>query len=545
MYDILIKNGIIVDGFSRQKFRADIAVADGKVVKISQNINETATKTINAGGQIVVPAFIDSHTHSDILYFKDNENTTKVSQGIGTEIVGLCGFSPIHYQSEYNEEIANYNTSVIGHNSLSFNDFTDYKTQLNKSNPSVNVASFIAHGSLRASVMGYENRPATEQEIGKMERFVETAMQQGAVGISFGMIYAPGKYTPKEEMIRASKIVAKYNGIASFHMRDESKYILDSIDEVVGISKASGVKAHISHLKVSGSDNVYLADKALEKIEKLKTKENICISFDVYPYAASSTTLLAPLPSFIDIDNLAIEFADKSKREKTIEFFKIRNTQEDFDKIMISTAPKEFEKYVGRTLSQIGSETSLTSFETCLFLLSQSKEFGAIFFLQSQENVDKIVCHEDSIVISDGMIPNPQNTNGVHPRVFGSFAVLLENYVKSEKLSLEEAIKKITYMPAKLYSLKGRGSIKVGNYADITIFNLEKVRSLATYSSPNILPEGFSHTIINGILEIENGIPTQTHAGKFVMANEEFLQKQYVNSDGNVFPKKTEYEIQR
>ena len=524
MYDLLIKNGKVISGAGNPWYLADVAVKDGVIVRIGHIDNAGAERTIDAAGLFVAPGFIDGHSHSDLFLLANPKAEQKIMQGITTENIGLDGLSVAPINETDIPDWRTHLSGLAGNPPLNWKwrSLADHLDAVDESKPSINVSSYVGLGAVRLKVMGMTTRPATPEEIERMKREIAEAMEQGARGVSTGLIYPPCVYQSKEEMAALCQAAAQYGGIFDVHLRSESDNLLEAIDEVVDIGRRSGIAVHITHFKSMGRDNWGKAGAALEKIDRLRT-EGLDITLAQYPYTAGSTMLHAILPPWFHaegpekmIDRLANN--RRSVKEAIYENFDWENYNRkvEWEDIFISSVESEAnKKYEGKHLIAIASEMGLTDpvDAACNLLVDEKLAVGMVTFCMSEEDVIEIMKHPTVCFITDGLLGGAKP----HPRVYGSMPRILGRYVREKRvLSLEEAVRKMTSASAQRLGLRGKGLIEENYDADITIFNAETVIDKATYEEPRQFPEGISFVIVNGEVVVENGRHTGASPGKTI-----------------------------
>lgn len=338
MLDTIIKNGRIVDGTGNPWFFGDIGIKDGIITHIGR-FDMESNEVVNAEGQIVAPGFIDGHSHSDLLVLKDPHFDIKLQQGVTTEVVGNCGLAPAPYFKENGLLLKEYIEPIIGSTDWewSWTSVEEYIETINKSRISENISTYVAHGALRIAVMGFENRPPTKEEMSKMKRILEEGMQAGAIGLSIGLLYSPGRYASKEEIAELCSVLPKYDGILATHIRGEGNNLIPSIKEVIWIAEKSEVSLQVSHLKAAGKRNWGGVFEAISLIEDARAK-GMDITCDVYPYDAGSTSLTTLLPPWAlegGVSSCIGRLQDKTLREKIKK--EVSEEQDDWDNLVVST----------------------------------------------------------------------------------------------------------------------------------------------------------------------------------------------------------------
>lgn len=525
MLDLVIKNGRVVDGTGNPWFYGDVGVKDGKITHVG-NVTVESKKVIDAKKNIVSPGFIDGHSHADLLVLRDPFNDIKLQQGVTTEVVGNCGLAPAPYIKENGQLLKSYIEPVIGSTSgeWSWETIGEYIDTLSKAKTSENVSTYAAHGALRIAVMGFENRPATKEEMAKMKYLLEEGLKAGAIGLSIGLLYSPGRYSTKEEIAELCSVLPKYSGLLSTHIRGEGNNLIPSIKEVIWIAKQSGVSLHISHLKAAGKKNWGAALEALELIDEARAK-GMDVTCDVYPYNAGSTMLTTLLPPWTldgGVGRCLERIRNVSTRKQIIQ--EMKEEQEDWDNLIVSTGwqsvmvasiSNKNKHLEGKSILEISEEMNIDPFELALQLLDEEEgNVGIVYFHMSDNDVEQVLKYDYSLIISDSL---GCETGKPHPRTYGTFPRIFSEYVKKKKIfTLEQAIRKVTSFPAQRFHLGYRGLIKPGYQADLTIFNELEILDTATYEDPINYPHGIEHVIVNGVETISAGENLKQSGGVWV-----------------------------
>ena len=497
MYDILIKNGNIIDGTGSPAMKAQVAILDGKIVKIARKIDGEAKTVIDATGKVITPGFIDSHSHSDKQFSSVPQQTEKIEQGITTSVAGQCG------------------GSVCGADAAEFLD--DARgCQLG-----ANMAMLIGHGTLRKAVMGMDNREPTQEELEKMKAMMRTAMEHGALGMSIGLIYAPSCYAKTDELIEIAKVVGEYHGIAAIHLRSESIALVEAVQEFISIVRASGVRGVISHHKAAGlSANWGKVNTTLRLIDQAN-EEGLELYADMYPYIASHTNFSSAI---IPADWRAIgkdamlERCDDPKQVEEIRKL-YYSKYSDMQWIMVArcAARPEFE---GKRVPQIAAMLGTDEFDAAMEVIRVSKDtVGACFFSACEEDVETVMAHSRVMICTDAGVKTPTTTT-YHPRLRGSFPRVLGHYVREQKVTtLPEMIRKMTSMPAAVYGFKTKGLIWEGFDADICIFDPDTIIDRAEYADPHLRAEGLDYVIVGGKIAVVNAVATGELGGTMLYRN--------------------------
>ncbi len=527
---IIIKNGLIVDGTGSPGYNADVIIEDDKIVKIGPNLITEGSEIVDATNRIVAPGFIDMHNHSDLTLFQSYKIEPYILQGCTTLVIGMCGLGVAPANEKVKKDFFEFlNKAFISTGGI-YETLQDYFNDIEKKGGvSANLAFFIPQGNVRASILGSEERLATEDELNAMKEIVRINMEAGAFGMSTGLVYPPGSVTPTEELIELSKIVSEYDGIYDSHMRNEGTGVIDiGMSEVVRIAREANVKAHISHWSVISKKNLKkMTSNVIEYIKKAQ-KEGLRISADVTVYDDGATSLsFILLPTWV-FQNFKENLTKKDTRKKIVD--------EVFEKVYSFFLPGEPDESKRSSLfeglsksTEIISATHSTQIEgmsiyDALNELYPDKnlEDGLLDFIRDEDggimirvqtkdekkSVIPIFKQEFVCPSSDGFLEMKKNT---HPRSYGAFARVLQRWVREMKVvSLEEAIRKMTSLPASILSLNDRGLIKEGYKADITIFDPETIEEKGTIANGRQHPVGIDFVIVNGALTVKEG----KHTGK-------------------------------
>ena len=520
----LIKQGLIVDGNKTPAYKGDVLIEGEKILKIAPQINEEVDNVIDATDKVVCPGFIDTHSHSDLMILVNPYNEVKIRQGITTEVLGQDGISmaplPIDHISSWRKNLAGLDgeSDEIDWN---YETTDNYLKMMEQRGVGLNETYLVPHGNIRMEAMGLEDRPATKEEIQKMCEIAERELKSGAIGLSTGLIYIPCAYSMTEELIELCKVVAKYDGVFVVHQRSEADTIIKSMEEIIEIGKESGVKVHFSHFKVCGKDNWQYIPGVLELLEKTKA-EGIKVSFDQYPYAAGSTMLGVVLPPWAHsggTDKLLERLSNEADRQKMKE--DIANGIEGWDNFIqfagidqifvTSVKNKKNEDAIGKSLLELGQMRGKDPLDATFdLLLEEENAVGMVDFYGLEEHIIGFMKLEEQNVCTDGLLSGKP-----HPRAYGSFPKILGRYVRElGVLSLEEAVYKMTKKAALSFSIKDRGELKEGNFADIVIFDLETVSGCDDFINSMQYPTGIDYVIINGNTVIEKGQYQKVKAGK-------------------------------
>lgn len=531
MYQYLFRRGWVIDGTGTPGRTADVAVSDGRIVKVASSIEEEAESVIDASGRILCPGFIDVHSHSDITYLYENNPGSKIFQGITSEVTGNCGFSPFPLKQE-REWLERRRTS------LSFIDvegvpwdwetYGQYRDKINASRPNANLIPLIGHGSIRAMVMGYEDRKASREELKEMCRILEEHFKHGVAGISTGLGYPPDFYGDEEELTALAGVVRKYGRIFTFHIRGERATLFKAVDEVISVGRKSGAKVQISHLKCAGIHNAKRSEELLHKIGEA-VSSGVDLSFDLYPYTAGSSYLgLVFPPSFHEggMGELLKCLADPQVRTKIIQQMDEGTDNwstfigEHQGRNLMITSVKKHRECIGKRISEIADSWNCSPSEAaCRLMLEEGGKAEMVMFLAEEEDMDRIAMHGGCLYGTDGLAmgeEKPLIRQMPHPRYYGSFPTLIERYGKTGKIPLEQLVHRMTGAAAERFGLKERGLIREGCWADCIVFDLENLKAPASYENPCVFSEGIDYLMVNGCMEIERGARTGKTSGKIL-----------------------------
>jgi dihydroorotase/N-acyl-D-amino-acid deacylase len=503
----ILTGGTIIDGTGAPPFSGEVVISSDRIVfagipERNRPITapDSGCEVIDCTGCVIAPGFIDAHSHSD-LQILENRNE-KLLQGVTTEVVGNCGFSayPLPEDPQVLRDFAN--GIFCGDNSWGWSSASDYLASARRSRVAT-VASLVGHGSLRIKVAGNTSRSLTSRELDTMSGLLDEALQQGAVGFSSGLMYAPGSGASAEELATLCRVVARRGGVYATHMRNYSDTLVEAVEEQISIAEESVCRLQISHLQAAGQDNWPLQQYAIAAIEQASAR-GADVAFDAYPWLAGSTVLTQVLPqTALDggISQLLSRLADPVQRESIRTEIK---PEARWDGVVITSAATNPASLVGRSIQDIADERGSEPDNVVLDILrEQQGNVNIVEHCQSMENLHALLTHPLAIVITDGVY----TTGRSHPRLYGTFPRLLGDVVRELKwLSLEEAVHKVTGKPAAAFHLHDRGRIAGGYAADITVFDPETVRTDASYEIPAVAPAGIRSVWRNGKVVVNAGV---------------------------------------
>jgi N-acyl-D-aspartate/D-glutamate deacylase len=517
-FDLVIRNGCIVDGSGLAGYRADVGIARGKILRIAQRIeSDRACQAFNAEGRVVSPGFIDTHTHDDLYLLHCPTCDDKVRQGVTTVVIGNCGQSAAPLVEAHRKTMTDF-MKIIGSARIDWSDwnadsFDGYLRKLEGLRPGINVVPLVGHSTVRMGCMGMAARAPSARELEDLQSHVRQAMQAGAFGLSTGLIYTPGSYAKTEEIIALATTLTSFRGIYASHLRSESDLEFEAIAEAIRIGEQAGVHVHISHHKIAGEHNWGKSSETLRMMAEARNR-GIGVTCDQYPYRAGSTYLAAVLPPQALAGGPSVfrhKLRDSAFRAEIMQSIKEGTDpggnnllrRSGFDRIMISITRQR--DYVGKTVAQIAKMERKNPYEV-IFDLVADEDIGviAILFGMCEEDIRRIMQDPWTMIGSDG-IPG-FGVDKVHPRMTGTFPRVLGKYVREEAvLSLEEAVRKMTSLPAATFGLKRKGLLQEGYDADLVVFDPRTVIDRSTFDEPNRCPEGIDCVFVNGHPAVEKG----------------------------------------
>jgi N-acyl-D-amino-acid deacylase len=521
-FDLIIKKGTIIDGTGMPRRVMDIGIKDGKIISLDRHIPDNTCPTICAEKMIVAPGFIDIHSHSDFLWLACTEDNSKILDGVTTEICGNCGLSAFPLRGKILERrsqgLARYDIPVTWKSAAEFYDMAE------KVKSSINRAFLVGHGNMRACTVEYENREPHPHELLQMIKDLKEAMEAGAFGMSSGLIYPPGCYSTAEEISEMCKIVKQHDGIYATHIRNEGDMLEAAITEAIEVSKRSGVKLQISHLKTSGNRNWHKVGDVKGIIEYAIDEGND-ITCDRYPYTAAATDLNVILPHWVHEGGTQKQIErlqDKDIRKKIEKELSQLYDDTFWNTIIISSIYYNKNKWMeGKSISELAIVLGKSCLEIVFDLLIEEDTRVDIFlFSMCEENLEQILSWNFVFVGSDSSVRSNRGvlSNGrPHPRSYGTFSRVLGKFCREKKLiSVEKAIQKMTGMPAQKVGLDRRGFIKEGYFADITIFDPARIKDKSTYTEPHQYSEGIEYVVVNGQITVQNGRHTGVRNGNIL-----------------------------
>jgi N-acyl-D-amino-acid deacylase len=517
-YDLLIKDGFIFDGLGGPPFQADIGVSGDLIVTIGKIKNSPGKIVVSAENLAVSPGFIDVHDHTDVSLIVNPKAESVVHQGITTLVSGNCGSSPFPIAAEIFEE-EKESVKKVYDLDLTWKDLAGFFSRVEEKGIALNYTTLVGHGSIRGASMGFSDRRPTPPELERMKGLVEEHMRGGAFGLSSGLEYTPGSFAQPEEIAELCRVAARFGGVYATHMRDEGDRLLESLEESISAARFSGVRLQISHFKVAYPRNWSKIDAALAKLEQARA-EGVDIFCDRYPYIAGSTGLSFYFPPWAR-EGTTEEFMERLKDPSLDAKLRSYVAEQEkklgsWDKVLLSAVASEKNRYLqGKNILEGAQESQKDPYDFMRDLLVEEKGMvEMIIFMMNEDNLKRILAHPLVGVGCDGAAVAPYgilSQGKPHPRNYGTFPRVLGRYGREDKiLSLEEMIKKMTSTPAGRFGFEGRGRIKSGYYADLVIFDPDKIEDKATWENPHQYPVGLEYVIVNGQVVVEHG----EHTGK-------------------------------
>ena len=517
-YEIVLKNGTIYDGSGEEPFLGDVGINADTIAVIAEPNTLSGKETIYVEGRAVAPGFINMLSWANVSLLEDGRSQSDIRQGVTLEVMGE-GRSMGPLNPKMKQEMLEGQVDIKF--DVPWTTLGEYLQHLEDKGVSTNVTSFVGNGTLRQHVIGYENRPATAEELEAMKQLTAQAMEEGAVGLSSSLLYAPSMYASTEELIELAKVASAYDGMYISHIRNEGDRLLESLDELIRIAKEADIRSEVYHLKASAKRNWHKLDQAIAKIDSARNA-GLAITADIYTYNASSTGLHVQLPDWVREGGIAAmleRLKDPANRKRAIDELEFRNAPETI--LLVGFKSEPLRKHIGKYLPEVAAEMGKSVEEALVdLIIEDGSRIQVVYFSMSEENIKKKLaqpwvsfCSDAGSYTNEGVFTK-QST---HPRAYGSYIRVLGKYSRDEGvISLEEGIRKLTSLPAENLKLKGRGRLQEGHYADIVVFDPEKVNDKATFTDPHQYAEGVVHVFVNGVHVLKNGEHTGATPGRFV-----------------------------
>ena len=523
MFDLLIKNGRVLDGSGNPWVMADVAAKDGRIAAVGRLGDAASETVVDASGRIVCPGFVDGHSHSDLYVLAAPESRQKIMQGFTTEVVGLDGMSVAPVSDAQKPGWQKHLSGLAGNPGIpwNWNSMGDYLDAVDAVGASVNICSYVGLGTIRLNVIGMEDRAPSAAEMDQMRRLTAEAMEQGARGVSAGLIYPPSQYQSIEEIVELCRVASRYDGIFDVHMRNESDRIAASIEEVLEIGRRADIPVLITHFKVRGKRNWGLSGALLERLERARA-DGVDVTVSQYPYTAGSTFLHAVIPPWYHRQGAeALIAALRTRRAEIKRDIAERMDWENFsgilgwENIYVSSVNGDANRWCeGKSLVQIAAQRGMGPVDAACDLLAEEQlAVGMIAFGLDEADIRTILRHPLTNVITDGLLSGGKP----HPRAYATSARILGRYVREDAvISLEDAVRKLTSLPAAKARLRRKGLLLPGFDADIVVFDPATVLDTNSYEDPMRHPAGIEHVAVGGMLVVKNGVHTGAAPGRTI-----------------------------
>lgn len=526
-YDVIIRNGVIYDGTGNEPVHGDVAVKGDRIAAIGLNLAGSARTTIDARGRAVAPGFINMLAHPEVSLFADGRALSDLAQGVTLEVLGEDSMGPLTPAMQVNMRVRQSDI----HYPVTWRTLGQYMEMLERRGISPNIASFVGAGTVRTNLLGEADVQPNTKQLEAMRTLVRKAMEEGAVGLTTALIYSPNTYARTPELIALAKVSAQCGGIFSAHVRNEGDRLIEAIDELVTVARASGAPGHIYHFKQSGPDNWAKIGAAVSRVEAARAS-GTRITADMYTYTASATGLDAAMPPWVQEGGYqawAGRLKDKAVRAKVAK--EMLTPTDAWENLLLAAGPKgtllvgfrnpELRGLIGKTLEEVAVTRGRSAHETAMDLVVEDgSRVQVVYFLMSEENTKRqaglpwVSFGSDAASLANEGVFLKQST---HPRAYGNFARLLGKYVREEKATtLEDAIRRLTSLPAANLRLTDRGLRKVGQFADVLAFDAATIADHATYQQPHQYATGMTHVWVNGTQVLKNGEHTGAKPGQVV-----------------------------
>ncbi len=528
-YDILLRGGWIYDGSGGAPFQGDLAIAGDRIAAMGENVHGTARQVVDVDGLAVAPGFINMMSWANQSLIEDGRSQSDIRQGVTLEVMGEgTSMGPL---SEPMKEAMRRRQGDIRYE-IEWTTLGEYLEYLERRGVSPNVTSFIGAATPRIHVIGYEDRPPTPEELEEMKALVRQAMEEGAVGVASSLIYPPGSFASTEELIALARVAAEYDGLYASHVRNEASLLIEAVDELLTIAREADIRAEIYHLKASGQTNWPKFDEVIRKVEEARA-EGLEITADVYTYPAGATGLNATMPPWVQeggFEESLRRLQDPEIRRRIVA--EMNRDSDEWENMYLGAGTPEnillvgfrnddLKPLTGKTLAQVAEMRGTSPEKTAMDLIVEDdSRVGTVYFTQSEDNVRKAValpwvsfCSDSASVAAEGVFLKSH----VHPRAYGSFARLLAKYVRQEGIiPIEEAIRKLTSLPAQTLRLRERGRLREGYFADVVVFDPDTIQDHATFEDPHQYATGVLYVFVNGVAVLWDGEHTGATPGRVV-----------------------------
>jgi N-acyl-D-amino-acid deacylase len=522
LLDLVLTGGLVVDGSGSPGAPADVGLQGDRIAALGDGL--LGRETLDCTGHVVCPGFIDAHSHSDLKVLADPILPMKLCQGITLEVLGQDGISVAPVRPEHREEARQELSGLLGDFGVDWNWSTtgEYLHRIRETRPAQDMAYLVPHGAIRSFAMGGADRPATGEELARMQQLLVEGLAEGACGLSTGLIYPPCCYAPTEELIALGRVLAHAGRPLVVHLRSESDRLLEALDEMIRVAEAAGCAVHVSHLKIAGRENWHKVEELLSLAEGARGRGNR-ITADQYPYAAGSTLLGAILPPWAHdggMEATLLRLRDHAARARLREAM-ADSSPGDWDNfwkwsgpegIVIADIPSGHHPgWLGRSLAEIARESGRDPFDVAFdLLLSERLGAAMISFSQDEDTVERFLRLPWAALCTDGLLGGRP-----HPRAYGAFPRVLGRYVREQRtLSLEEAVRKMTSQAASAFGFEGVGLVSEGCRANLVVFDPATVVDRATFEDPMQFPVGIRDVVVGGVVAVRDGEPTGRRAGR-------------------------------
>jgi N-acyl-D-amino-acid deacylase len=528
-FDILLRGGWIYDGGGGAPFRGDLGIRGDRIAAVGERVGGTAPLVVDVQGLAVAPGYINMMSWANLSLIEDGRSQSNIRQGVTLEVMGEGNsMGPL---SEAMKETMRRQQGDIRYD-IEWTTLGEYLEYLERRGVSPNVASFIGAATPRIHVVGYEDRPPSPEELEEMKALVREAMEEGAVGVASSLIYPPGSFASTEELIALARVAAEYDGLYASHVRNEASRLVEAVDELLTIAREADIRAEIYHLKASGRSNWPKFDEVIRKVEDARA-EGLEITADIYTYPAGATGLNSTMPPWVQeggFEESLRRLRDPETRRRIVA--EMNRESDEWENMYLGAGTPEnillvgfrnddLKPLTGKTLAEVAKMRGTSPEETAMDLIVEDgSRVGTVYFTQSEDNVRKAValpwvsfCSDSASVAAEGVFLE----SSIHPRAYGSFARLLARYVREEGIiPLEEAIRKLTSLPADALRLRERGRLREGYHADVVVFDPETIQDHATFEEPHQYATGVVHVFVNGGQVLRDGEHTGATPGRVV-----------------------------
>jgi N-acyl-D-aspartate/D-glutamate deacylase len=507
--DLVLEGGLVVDGTGRSRQRTDVGISGDRIAVVGDLSDVMAAKRLDVSDRVVVPGFVDIHTHSDLSVLSDGRARSKVMQGVTTEVIGNCGFSPFPSPASQKSAVRQSIALIdVDHQvEWRWESLDQYIEATRSARPALNIVPMAGHIPLRVATAGFDS----EADLAGLRDGLEVSLRAGARGFSVGLMYPPSMWAGQAELIALAEVAARHDRLFAVHMRDYGDHLVEAVEETLAVATQAGVRLQVSHLAVAGRRNWGKVAQSLELIDRARSA-GLDVAIDIYPYLAGSANLSQLLPEWAQAgapEEVVARLSEPATRDRILEEWSA-GLRFGWDEVELSWVPAEADSGIGRTIASIASEMHVAGGEAALRLIERSEGLAQmVAYGRSEHDLESALRHHLCLVGSDGLALDPDGPTGSgrpHPRSFGTYPRLFARYVRERNvLSLERAVQMATSGPAARLELDGRGRIAEGWFADICVFDAEAIRDVATFQDPKRFPVGIDHVFVNGVQVVEGG----------------------------------------